>query len=102
MSEINFPKQNSSSVFADSAIIAAVIAAFLGALSIVPYLLFTVYGIGGFGDDTMMDFVLAREFGLGADGAEPLFVVVTRFILVYGILWGPLTLVVGIIKKFNK
>jgi len=101
MTEINYPKQNPSSVFADSAIIAAVIAAFLGALSVIPYLIFTVYGLGGFGD-SMMDIVLAREFGIGADGAEPLFVVVTRFILVFGILWAPLTLVIGIIKNATK
>lgn len=102
MTEINYPKPKPSSVFADSAIIAAVIAAFLGAISIVPYLLFTVYGTGIYATDTMMDFVLAREFGVGADGAESLFVVVTRFILVFGISWAPLTLVVGIIKNATK
>ena len=76
----------------------AAISVFLAIPWIVWYLMNTVYGIYGIGDN-LMDVVLGTAHGIGADAAEALFVVVTRFLIVFGICWAPITALIAFMQR---
>lgn len=75
----------------------AMISTFIGALWIFNYLTSIVTSYAGIPGSVLLDFVTGESIGSSAINVEVLFVVVTRFILSFGLLWGPTTLVVSIV-----
>ncbi len=89
----NIAEKRSSSSF----LIGASIAAFVAALSLLPYLFTTTYGYLGIGP-SMMDYVRGVETGVSEAAAEALFVITTRYILVFGLAWAPISLILRFIR----
>ena len=71
-------------------LIAASLAALMGAVWVLQYLLSTQFG-GRFYGTALMDFVRGEAFDLEGKGSDALFVVVTRFVLATACLWLPIT-----------
>src|SRR5262249_23677878 len=76
------------------ALVAAAIAAFIGALWATSYLTGTVY-IGS----RLSDYVMGTAHGLENNGGEALFIIGARFILAFGFSWAPLTLLLGLLAN---
>lgn len=75
----------------------AVISALIASMWVLHYLFTTVFG---FLYHSMWEYVTGQAFNLETAGAEALFVVVTRFLLAFGISWAPVTFLVALIRKF--
>ena len=43
--------------------------------------------------------VLGQVQGIGAEGAEALFVVVSRFVIGFGLSWGPITAILAAVRR---
>jgi len=80
------------------ALAGATIAVLLAVSWVIEYLASTVYGIGGFGN-SLFAIVLGQEHGIGTDGAEALLVVVSRFIIGFGLSWGPITAIMAAVWR---
>ncbi len=76
----------------------AMLAAGLGALWVVQYLITTQYGFGMLGT-SIFQYVTGIAYGIGEKAVEPLFVVVTRFLLVFGLACGPLTMLIALLSR---
>lgn len=76
----------------------AMIACLLAAILTFTYLIMTTYGYYGIGD-SLMSYVTGDNFNLEEMASEALFVVVTRFLLVFGFSWFPITAIIALIKR---
>jgi len=76
----------------------AILAAGIGALWVAHYLVTTQYGYTLFGT-SIFQYVIGISHGIGEKAAEALFVVVTRFLLAFGLAWGPLTLLIALVSR---
>lgn len=76
----------------------AAIAAFVAAIWVIHYLVTTSYG-SYYGGSSLLSIVLGEEHGIGADGAEALFVIGARFLLVSGLAWLPASAVVAAVRR---
>lgn len=77
------------------AVAGAMLAVCIAALWILEYLLTTQYGTRLFGT-AIWRYVTGLSYGAGEEAVESLFVVLTRFLLVFGLGWGPLMLLVAL------
>ncbi len=76
----------------------AMIACLLAAIFALNYLVMTTYGYYGIGD-SLMSYLVGNNFNLEEMASEALFVVVTRFLLVFGFSWFPITAIIALIKR---
>jgi hypothetical protein len=76
------------------ALAGASIAVVIAACWILLYLKDTIYGF-----DSLFDIVLGKEHGIGADGAEALFVIAARFIIGFSLSWAPITAVIAALRR---
>jgi hypothetical protein len=86
----------------------AVVAAFLGALWVLHYLATTQYGFstaifGGTGvvGFSLLEYTLGAAHNLDQFGNEAVFVVLTRFILVFGFSWLPSAALIALFDRFK-
>lgn len=80
------------------ATVSAMLAAGIAALWVLEYLLTTQYGSTLFGT-SIWRYVTGVSHGVGEKAVEALFVVLTRFLLVFGLGWGPLTLLIALASR---
>ncbi len=90
----------------ENALSGAIAAVMIATIWVMQYLLTTAYGSNWFGlfsGDSLFSYVIGIEYGLGDsdDILEPLFIVVSRFILGFGFLWLPATLLIARFKKYS-
>lgn len=83
-------KKNKSAI--SHATYSAMVCFLLAALWNVIYLVSTEYKFGAYGGPSLLEYMLGSAHGLGSDAVEGLFVIVTRFLIVFGLGWYPLTL----------
>lgn len=77
-------------------------AAFFAAGWVMQYLVSTQFG-GVYFARSLSSFVMGNEYGLEGNGADVLFVVMTRFILGFGCLWLPIAgVMAGLSHLFNN
>ena len=91
---------------AHRAIVALSVAMMIAGLTVFEYLASTQFGttIGGMtvGVSSLMRHVLGGSHGLGDQGAEALFIISARFILVTSLLWAPLLFLFSTIGREQK
>jgi hypothetical protein len=75
----------------------AVIASLIGTLWVLHYLLTTTYGLMMAGTP-LLNYVLGQAHNLEVFGAEATFVVISRFLIAFGLSWAPLTAIIGAIR----
>ena len=78
------------------ALAGATIAAFLAIPWVVYYLFSTTRGMAG--GESYLAVVLGMAGGMEAYASEAIFAVLTRFILVFGLSWAPITALIALIK----
>ncbi|HJL69574.1 MAG TPA: hypothetical protein QGI30_01780 [Anaerolineales bacterium] len=96
------PKPKKRFDLSQNAAAGAVLAAFFAALWVIDYTMNTSWGERGGYSTPIIDFVLGREYGMDEGALGILIVVVTRFIIAFGITWAPLTAAIGWVKGFKK
>jgi hypothetical protein len=79
--------------------IGAMISCLIASIAVIQYLLSTVITMSGMQFENLMSYVLGTSHGLEALASEGLFIVITRFILVFSIFWLPLTFVVYLLNR---
>jgi len=90
-------KLGSSLNLSKNAPIGAMIASLLGALWVINYLTSFVTSYAGIPVSSLLDYVIGATSGSSAITVEMLFVVVARFIIAFGVSWGPITFLVSLI-----
>lgn len=80
----------------------AMIACFLAWIAVIHYLTTTSFGynIMGFHGQTIMSYVMGTNHNMDEFATEALFVVITRFVLVFCMTWLPITTILAKRKKF--
>lgn len=78
----------------DKASLGAMIALFIATLFILQYILSTQIGYSYFRTD-LIEYIIGMDYGMKEVAAEMLFVVVTRLILAFGLLWWPITAILS-------
>jgi hypothetical protein len=78
------------------ALAGATIAAFLAIPWVLYYLYATTRGMGA--GESYLAVVLGMAGGMEAYASEAIFVVLTRFILIFGLFWAPITALIALIK----
>jgi len=76
------------------ALAGATIACLVASLWVIEYLANTMYSL-----KSLLSMVLGQEHGIGADGAEALFVIGARFIIVFGFSWAPITALIAVFRR---
>ncbi len=71
----------------------AIIAVFLAALWVIQYLARDYAGL------SLSAILMGQVSGIDAGGAEALFVVTSRFIIVFGLGWGPITAIIAAVRR---
>ncbi len=95
------PSSPSSQGVSPSAASAA-FASLIGTLWVLQYLFTTVYGYSSFGlspSTSLWEYVYGIAHNLDVFGSEALFVVATRFLIAFGLCWGPLFALVAATKR---
>ena len=76
----------------------AVIAALIGTLWVLQYLLNTQYGYMGTGH-SLMQYVTSDAHNITEFASEASFIITARFLIAFGISWAPVTAIIAIIKR---
>jgi len=80
----------------------AIFSSLIGILWVLHYLLTTQYGVsmyGGVIGSSLLEYVVGTAHNLDVFGSEALFVVVTRFLIAFGLSWAPVTALIAAIRK---
>jgi hypothetical protein len=93
--EVKAKKRFSLSQHASSG---AILATLIGVLWVLGYLV-SASCCGPYGSQ-VLSYVTGKSINLGAFGSEALFVVITRFMIAFGLSWLPITLSIAIVRKF--
>ena len=78
----------------------AILASLIGTLWVLHYLVTTVYGLYGVAS-SLLDYVVGAEHNLDVFGSEALFVIVTRFLIAFGLSWAPITTLIAVIRAMT-
>jgi hypothetical protein len=78
----------------------ALFASLIGTIWVLHYLVTTVYGLYGVGSP-LLEYVIGTDHNLEVFGSEALFVVVTRFLVAFGVSWLPITVVIATVRALT-
>ena len=81
------------------AIVGAAYSAFMATFAVIHYLLTTQYFSYVFGGQSLLSYTTGTVTNLDIFGPAAIFVVITRFMIVFGLTWLPLSYIAGIRRK---
>lgn len=75
----------------------AMFASLLGVLAVLQYLFTAGFGVGVYGRHFLFEYVIGAAYSPGGYGADALFVIFARFLIVFVISWLPITTLIAYI-----